>query len=358
MNSVSNNSSITSQTVALRAGVSVGTVHRVLTNQANVSDDLRRRVLEVVRELGYVHIPRKRSRVGEITENQDESRPTLTTVLFCAPNRKTPDLREAYIYKILRGVEIGCRENNISLVFQSIEDSPAAIEQIEALVRRNSIDGLVLHNYKSIEFIENLKNLQLPIILVDAQRPAGLNLDVVISDNASGGNLVVEHLVKLGHREIAFINGPTRYSMQRRMEGFRNALLEAGLSYNPDLIHEGDLSLEGGEQAMNELLARKVKFSAVFCANDLMAFGAIRALNAAGYQVPDDISVIGFDDIEASTLVSPALTTIHASPEDKGRVAINRLIERVQKPDSPIVWSILPVYLVERSSTAPCRDNF
>jgi DNA-binding LacI/PurR family transcriptional regulator len=101
---------------------------------------------------------------------------------------------------------------------------------------------------------------------------------------------------------------------------------------------------------MQELLARKVKFTAVFCANDLMALGSIRALNEAGLRIPEDVSVVGFDDIEASTLVSPALTTIHGGPENKGKVAVSCLLERVRHPHSPIVWSILPVYLVERSS--------
>lgn len=335
----------------------MGTVHRVLTNQANVSEELRERVLHTIRELGYVRVPRKRIKSGAGNAEDKLYKTRLDTVLFCAPNRKTADLREAYIYRIFGGVERGCSENNISILFQSLEDSSNATEQVEALIQRTAIDGILLHNFSSTELVENLKKLQLPIVLVDSQQPTGLGLDLVITDNTAGGNLVVEHLVKLGHREIAFINGPTRYSMKRRMEGYRNALIDAGLDYKPELIHEGDLSLEGGAQAMRELLERGVEFSAVFCANDLMALGAIRALNAAGLQVPDDISVVGFDDIEASTLVSPALTTIHANLEDKGKVAVYRLIERAQKPDSPVVWITLPVYLVERSSTAPLVKN-
>jgi LacI family transcriptional regulator len=341
------NSSVTSREIARQAQVSVGTVYRVLSNEPNVDNELRSRVLRVIDELGYVHFPRKRTQVGlrSLTKPQTG----ISTVTFCVPARKPPGTA---LHHVLHGVESECAQNNISLHYTVIEDKSEAAAQFETLLERDNPDGLILVNYSSPALVEKVLALKLPVILIDPREQFGMNVDIVTSESFNGMLMGMEHLVQLGHREIALINSPYRYSGQRRNRAYILALIEHNLPYAPEKTTHCELTVEGGEAAVRELLARGVRFTALCCANDLVAWGAIRALNAAGLRVPQDVSVIGNDNLEVATLATPALTTINADNEGKGRVAVQRLIERNRRPDAPYINAVLPVALVKRASTA------
>jgi len=344
--------SITSRDVARRADVSVGTVMRVLRKDGGVTDALRERVQRAIDELGYIHVPRKTRGVehGNGVKRHD----TLRTVSFCVPITRNPHVQDAYFYQTLRGAQSECASRQISVVYTTYEDTPRALPEIKQAVQRGLADGLILINYGSRQLIEGLLELDVPLVLIDPHQPVGLPVDSVIYDALDGVLLAMQHLIDLGHREIAFINGPQqRYTMQRRLEGYRTALATAGIPFRAELVVNGDTTPEGGQREMQQLLAAGHRFTAVLCANDYTAFGAIQALNAAGLRVPEDVSVVGFDDIDAAKLVSPPLTTIHADLEGKGSVAIGRLLERTTRSGGPFVRSVVQVHLIERASTAP-----
>ena len=172
-------------------------------------------------------------------------------------------------------------------------------------------------------------------------------------DNVAAAKVAVNHLLTLGHRRIAFVSGPadSPISVDRR-HGYEAALKQAGISPTVSLVAPGDFSMEAGVRAIESFLARKQKFSAVFCSNDEMAIGAMRALATHGLDVPGDVSIVGFDDIRFARYTSPALTTIAQPKNEIGREAMRMLIELLNDPSTPVLKRVLSADLVVRGSTA------
>ncbi len=346
-----NSSNVTSYDVARAAQVSVGTVIRVLNNKPNVDEEIRTRVLQAIDQLGYIYVPKKRQGIATMVKADI----TLQSVMLCIPPMSNKQaLQEIYYYTVLRGAQKVCAENDLHLMYNVVDDSADGLEQVKSSAGRGFVDGLVLINYGSREFIEGIQQSQIPFVLVEPRIPSPFSIDTVVSDDFYGGKLAVEHLLSLGHRAIACIGTSSANATQLRFDGYRIALNDAEIAYQPELFVrvQSDLTVDEGQWAMQQLLKRSVTFSAVFCMNDNIALGAIRALNAAGLRVPDDISIVGFDNHEGATLSHPPLTTIEGSPEQKGMVAIQRLLDRTMRPNTIIVQSLLPVHLVTRASTA------
>jgi DNA-binding LacI/PurR family transcriptional regulator len=349
-----NSSNVTSYDVARVAQVSVGTVIRVLNNKPNVDEEIRTRVLQAIDQLGYIYVPKKRQGVATV----GKAEVTLKSVMLCIPPmRNTQALQEIYYYTVLRGAQKVCAENDLHLMYNVVDDSVDGLEQVKSSIERGFVDGLILINYGSHELIEGIHQLQIPLVLVEPRIPAIFPIDTVVSDDFYGGKLAVKHLLALGHRTIACIGTSEAYVTQLRFDGYRIALNDAEIVYRPELfVHvRSDLTVDEGRWAMQQLVERGVKFSAVFCMNDNVALGAIRVLNTAGLRVPEDISIVGFDNHEGAALSHPPLTTIEGTPEQKGMVAIQRLIDRVTRPNSIVMQSVLPVHLVTRASTAVVR---
>jgi LacI family transcriptional regulator len=345
-----NSSNATSYDVARVAQVSVGTVIRVLNNKPNVDEEIRARVLDAINELGYVYVPKKRQ-MATPTGRTDV---TLKSVMLCVPPMiNTQALQEIYYYTVLRGAHKVCAENDLHLMYNVIDDSAEGLEQVKSSYERGFVDGLILVNYGSSDLIEGIHQLQIPLVLVEPRNPAISSTDTVVSDDYYGGKLAVNHLLSLGHRAIACIGTGPVYVTQLRFDAYRIALNDAEIIYRPELFVrvQNDMTITEGQWAMEQLLKRGVEFSAVFCMNDNVALGAIRALNAAGLRVPDDISVVGFDNHEGAALSQPPLTTIEGAPAQKGMVAIQRLLDRAARPTTIIMQSTLPVHLVTRAST-------
>lgn len=352
---------ITTNEIAKMAQVSVGTVSRVITNQPNVDNTLRARVLKVISETGYIHNPRKRSSsdVTSQKENADNLsvNSPLKNITFGVPIRKSPAFNEPYFYQVLHGVEDECTRRKIDLMYQVIPDDPASLEKIAELRERGLADGLILVNYASKELIEGIQALKAPVILIDPQQPVGLKVDVIISDFYNGTTQAMQYLFAKGHRKIALINGPSRYSTKMREQSYRINLEEMNLPFDSNLIvSDKDQVPEGGEEAVEELLSRKLEFTAIVCANDNMGLGANRALLAAGLNIPQDVSVVGYDDHGTALLATPTLTTMHANNVGKGSLAVRRLVDRALEPENPTSWSIFPAYLVERNSTGSLAE--
>ncbi|GCE09667.1 LacI family DNA-binding transcriptional regulator [Dictyobacter aurantiacus] len=344
--------SVTVKDVARKADVSVGTVSRVFNNHSNVSEEIRDRVLKAAAELGYDRIvspepPRTGARaikeIGFLYGDLADSSATISNPFWT---------------HILNGVEQEARRSNIKVTYRSIEELIQNPQELYSTVQEMKLGGILMVGPAERETVAVLKSLDIPLMLVDNYVP-GLSVNSVLSDNFEGARTAVNHLIDNGHREIAFIGGPvmpgprpvdTIYTFERRSAGYRTALLDAGIPVNYDLIDNGSFGIDGGYQACQRLLERKAAFTALFCANDEIAIGAMKALRQAGYHLPEDISVVGFDDIVLVEHLTPALTTIRIKKEAMGAVAVRRLLEQGNDPFDTSICNILEVELIQRDS--------
>lgn len=350
--------SITAKEVARRAAVSVGTVSRVFNNHSNVSDEIRQRVLKVAADLGY-------TRPGGQQVLSPGRLLKEVGFLYCHKGDTLPLTLNPYWAPIFYGVEREARLSNIKLSYRTLDEEGQSARQLTAFLSEMRPGGLLLVGPAELETVKAFQATGLPLVLVDHYLPDLLPpVDAVLGDNFQGARLAMEHLFALGHRRIAFLGGNTQpgarpaypiYSIQQRWASYCMALLDHGLEVDYELVESGELNAESAYAACQRLLARGVNFSAIFCADDITAIGALKALREAGRSVPTDVSLIGFDDIELSQHVTPPLTTIHLSADQLGATALRTLIARVTNPDASCVTNLLGVTLIKRGSVAAAR---
>ncbi|MBV9231713.1 MAG: LacI family DNA-binding transcriptional regulator [Chloroflexi bacterium] len=351
-------SSVTAKDVAQRAEVSVGTVSRVFNNHSNVSEEIRQRVLKVAADLGYFRT------YGQPSITRPGNR-VLKEVgfLYCSSIEETPKTLDPYWGPIFYGVESESRQSNIKITFRTITDICYIPHLLTTLLYEMRLGGVLLVGQAEAETLAVIQATKIPVVLVDnyIADPAH-PVDTILPDNFQGARLAMDYLFSEGHRKIAFIGGPTdstprpiykMYSIQQRWVSYCMALLDRGLPIDYDLVESGILTLESGYEACNRLLERKVDFTAIFCADDITAIGAMKALREAGRRVPEDISLIGFDGIDLGQHVTPSLSTIRVNTEELGAVALKTLIARASNPDAPYVTTLLGVELVKRDSVVP-----
>lgn len=319
------NNKITMSDVANMAQVSEATVSRVLNNTPGVSSSNREAVLAAVKQLGYT--PRKRAKAREVSN----------TVLCLGTSYLSSELQLSghYFPAIIESVQEECSEQGINLMLMSHGARPDALKEVQRVIEQGTIDSMVLLYILNPEVIETLLSFDIPCVLLNSYFP-WLPVDSVNSDSFSGTLIAMHHLIDNGHRRIALVDALSDYQyywVNMRRVAYRHALQQAGIPYDPDLVACGYLNPNGGEHSMQQILDRKTPFTAVVCCNDESAFGAMRALQAAGLRVPEDVSIIGHDDVNATTLVTPALTTVRVSRYDLGRIAIQLLKDRIANPD-------------------------
>jgi LacI family transcriptional regulator len=322
-------------------------------------------VLQAAAELGYFN---QRSRLSLISPNGASSARHvlvlrdigffLTSVAGDEPVTGNP-----FWSVVLHGVEQEATGAGARVTYRSINaDQPDLLAES---VRAGRLDGILLVGPAPAEVVRALRGGDRPLVLVD-NAVSEVPVDAVLSDNFGGGRAAVGHLLELGHRDVAFIGGPfgvsagplrhptnTVWSLEQRALGYHTALSEAGIQ--PDYrLYEGDNHTpEGGYAACRRLLAGGVPFTAIFCANDAAAIGAMRALHEAGRAVPRDVSVIGFDDIEVAQHLTPPLTTVRVDKEAIGAWAVQRLVARALTPGTPCSTTTLHVDLIQRATAAP-----
>jgi LacI family transcriptional regulator len=339
--------------VAGHAGVSPGTVSRVLNNVPNVDGEIKQRVLTSVKSLGYIHVPKRRTNiVNQYSEPVGKKLLQVSSIIMCVREMETPAPRNLYYSHVLHGAQTECARRAVNMVYSSLKDSAASISEVQAILQRSQAAGLLLVGLNNRALIEKVLQLNLPLVLVNNHFP-NLAADTVVCDFYEGTKLAIGHLVELGHRNIVFVTGPNDdYSVQRRVEGYRIGLIKAGLPYRPELVFQSNMTISGGEEVARRILESNLDYSAICCVNDGTAIGVVRTLRAAGVRVPDDVSVMGFDNLDVAALISPSLTTIHTNIEALGMLAIDHLIERVQRPDRLYRHTLVGVELVRRASTA------
>jgi LacI family transcriptional regulator len=326
--------------VARRAGVAPITASRVINNSGYASEDVRRRVLQAAETLGYTPNALARS----LRSNQTR---TLALVLT--------DVTNPFWTTVARGVEDTASEAGFNVILCNTDESEIKQEAyIETLVQKR-VDGMLLVPAGSHpQPITYLRQHGVPVVVLDRCLP-GLQVDSVRSDSLGGAYELTRLLLSLGHRQIAVISGPHGVSTaEDRVAGYRQALAEAGVTPLDAWIRYGTFTIESGQQMMGEILSLPERPTALFACNNFLAIGALQALRQAGLNVPNDISVAGFDDLPAAMVVDPFLTAAAQPAYEMGQRATLLLLDRLgkEKPTSH-QEIILPVAILRRGSTQP-----
>ncbi len=327
---------LTLEDVGRHCGVSRSTVSRVINDSPLVNDATKQRVLKAIRELNYAPNFIARS----LTRNKTD---TLAVTL--------PDITGGVFPEILAGMDeiASQRGNHLLVVF--LGGARPKTSTMEELIARRRVDAiLTVASTVNDRELRDLAELGLPIVCVAHKSPVK-SIPSALFDDAGGAKEGARHLLSLGRRRIVNLRGPKEsFDAEERSRGFRAAMKEAGVAPDPALDVVGDFVREGGARAMRELLDRKVTFDAVFAGNDEMAIGAIEVLGERGLSVPDDVCVVGFDDIESARFIG--LSTLRSPMRELGRVAARMAFELVEgrKPVEP---PPLPVELVQRASSTP-----
>jgi DNA-binding LacI/PurR family transcriptional regulator len=331
--------------VAALAAVSHQTVSRVINGQTSVAEPTRRRVLDAIEQLGYVPSPMARGLISNRTH-------TLGMV--------TADVSDGFFARAVAGAEAEARRRNYYLIVGSVEESPDDQEGTGylRLMLDRRVEGLILARPGVVvagDQLERATRASIPLLSIGSSQPHGFT--VVDVDNRRGGLDATHHLIELGHRAIATIVGPLEWpSAAARRTGYEDALRAAGIPADPALVETApDWGLESGYAATDRLLARGRPITAIFAHSDLMAIGAIRRLRSEGLRVPDDVSVIGYDDLPVAAFVDPPLTTVHQPMREVGALAADILLDRIAGLDRDRGPHLLPASLVVRQSAARPR---
>lgn len=301
--------------VALKAGVSIATVSRVLNKTGPVAEETRRRILETIETLRYVPHGAARSLITNQTE-------TIGVLL--------PDLYGEFFSEVIRGIDLAARRSGYHVLVSGFHSDRA---EIEAVLRamRGRVDGLIVLS-PDVDAQTLRRNLPetLPVVLLNTPVD-GASFDAIEVDNYGGAFAMVRHLGALGHRRIALVQGPAEnVDARERLRGYRDALRALGAERSEGLEIAGDFSEESGYRAGERLLALAPRPTAVFAANDSMAIGCLLALRAAGVRVPEDVAVAGFDDVPIARYVTPPLTSVHVPIAELGTRAMERLLHAVE----------------------------
>ncbi|MDW7681493.1 MAG: LacI family DNA-binding transcriptional regulator [bacterium] len=332
---------VTIKDVAKKAGVSVSTVSLVINKKSAITEETRQRVLQAIEELNY-H-PRRIAQ-GLASKRNGNIGFILTDYHFSRA--------EPFYTKIFLGSEFEARHHNYYLLLTTIQNKFTQSDIPRFLLEKN-VDGVILAGKVPTGLIEHISGYGLPTVFVDYTPPKGKYF-AVLMDNIDGAKQAVGHLIEKGHRKIAFIGGDISHpSIQSRLEGYRQALMEANLVYNEQLVITSSPNTTDidGYQSTCALIQNGEPLTAIFAANDAMAFGCNRCLKEKNIRVPDQIALVGFDDVELAVEMEPRLTTIKVNKEDIGAIAVKSLVEMLDT-NRKINGNILaPVELIVREST-------
>ncbi len=330
----------TMKDVAERSGVSVTTVSHVVNGTRYVSEEVRLRVERVMEEIGY--------RPNVLARGLRRGEATLLGLVV-------PDATNPYFAEIARAVADACSERGYAVIVCNSDGRRDREKEAVEVLAANRVGGIFLVNVGVTERDAALfEGLDIPMVMLDREIP-GIAVDSIQIDNAHGGRQATEHLLALGHRRIACIAGPSQVSPSAdRVTGYRQALEALGVAFDPGLVERGDFTPSSGYDCARSLMAREKRPTAIFACNDLMAFGAITALAESGLSVPDDVSVVGFDDIALAAYFNPSLTTVAQPRLEMGRAAAKILLERMRDGTLPRRRPVLMnTTLVVRRSSAP-----
>ena len=334
------NKKLTLEEIGKLAGVSRSTVSRVINAQPDVKDQIRERVLKVIEETGYIPNPAARSLAMHRSGILGLVIPRRVATLFGDP----------YFSRLTQGITQACYSQGYMLslfLFYSKEDEQMALSHI---LQNSYLDGVIVQaTTDSDPVIPHLHKSSMPFLVLGRLNQMEATISYIDVDNVSGAYKATTHLIELGYRRIAHIAGvlDNRPALDRKA-GYERALREHNLPIDQDLIVEGYFNEEGGYSSIEKLLPEKP--DAIFVASDMMAFGAVRAIKDAGLVVPDDIAVVGFDDLPPSRRSDPMLTTIRQPILRFGASAVDVLIEIINSRNKPPRQTLFDTELIIRDS--------
>lgn len=338
--------------VARAAGCSLSTVSLVVNKQGYVSDGTRARILKVVDELGY-HPTRSARGLA--------SRTSGNIGFILRDDHFTQ--AEPFYTRVFLGAEFAARDLKYYLLLTTVGHQFSERADLPQFLLERNVDGLIIAGKVDVRFIDRIERFGLPMVFIDFEVKRKRHPGVLI-DNRGGATAAVAHLIGLGHTDIAFVGGDIEHpSLAERLQGYRDTLAEHGLPIRKHFIEveEPDSRVTNGAYAMERLLRRRPLPTAVFTANDAMAIGCMRQIRQAGLRVPDDIAIVGFDDIEMCALVEPRLTTVRVFKEELGRVAMEHLAAAISDRLTKVVTTHVAVELIVRESSggqrAPLRSQ-
>ncbi|MFU2092462.1 substrate-binding domain-containing protein [Gallibacterium anatis] len=325
----------TMKDIARIAKVSTSTVSHVINNTRYVSDEIREKIMKVVNELNYT--PSAVARSLKVKETK-----TLGMLVTATSN--------PFFAEVVSGVEQYCNQHHYNLIISSIDGNEQRLQQnIQTLIQKQ-VDGLLLMYSDTRHAMVEQLNLNLPIVVMDWW-PTELNADKIYENSEFGAYLATKTLIEQGHKNIAIITGKLDKSLaHNRLLGYQKALQDAHLPINPDWIIESHFDFEGGVEGMKKLLQITPRPTAVFACSDTIAVGVYQVAWQQGLRIPQDISVIGYDNIMLAQYLTPPLTTIHQPKAELGKLAVETLLERIKSPDLKYKTTMLQPQLIWRAS--------
>ena len=323
--------------VAESAGVSYATVSHVINNTRLVSPETRERVLAAMTALNY--------RPNAVARSLRQGKTNTIGLVL-------PDSANPFFAEISRSIEDEAFNKGYSVFLCNTElDTQRELFYVDVLSKKQ-VDGIIFvaagDQADSLDF---LVRRNMPVVMIDRDVP-NVEVDAVLTDNELGGFLATQHLLELGHTRIACIAGPSSITPSaERIVGYRKALEQAGLSYDESLVLRGDYHSQSGMEITHSILKMNPRPTAIFALNDLMALGALRAAAEAGCSVPNDLAIVGYDDLDIARFTNPPLTTIAQPKKEVGTQAVSILVDRMTRKSSPPSRLVLPPELIIRRST-------
>jgi len=327
---------ITLKMVAESAGVSVNTASRAINSKSDINEETKKRVLQVAQELGYVR---------NATAVALRTRKTGTIGVVIADNRNP------FYAELLNGIEVAAREKNYHIILANTQRDYKKEEEAINLLLTKRVDGLLITPVQDKdEDIKNLLDANIPFVVVGRDFE-NIEIDAVFNDEVKGGFLATEYLIKKGHKRIALVDGFIYKSPAKgRLEGYKKALDKYRISLDESLISVGDINIEDGYERTKQMLEKNLDFTAIFTYNDMMAFGSMQAIKEKGLRIPEDIGLVGYDDIQFSSLISPSLTTIRLKKQELGIESVKLLFSRINREHKKTKKIMLDVELQIRET--------
>jgi len=327
---------ITLKMVAEKAGVSVNTASRAINRKPDINQETKKRILKVAQELGYV---RNDTAVALRTKK------TGTIGVVIADNRNP------FYAEVLNGMEVAARGKNYHIILANTQRDYKKEEEAINLLLAKRVDGLLITPVQDRDDdIKNLIKANIPFVVVGRDFE-NIEVNAVYNNEVKGGFLATEYLIKKGHKKIAFMGGFLYKSPARgRLGGYKKALNKYKIPWDDTLISIGEIDIEDGYCRTKQMLEEKLNFTAIFTYNDMLAFGAMRAIKEKGLRIPEDIGLVGYDDISFSSLISPLLTTIRLKKQNLGVESVRLLLSYINNQRKKTKKIILNVELIVRET--------
>jgi DNA-binding LacI/PurR family transcriptional regulator len=324
--------------VASKAGVSIATVSRVINGSPRLSEETRTNVMKAIKEMEY-----QPSRVAKRLRSKSTSGKLIGVLI--------PDIQNPFYVDVLRGIEEIAYQHNYALIMCNFGQDEKKEKLYLEILRSEAIDGLLTAPAREDdEEVTRLVEGGLPIVCVD-RGLKNVDVDVVMVNNRKGAFQAVDHLAKSGYKRIAYISGlPAIPSSYQREMGYREALEKNGIEFNSDLVKYGDSKYESGKTLCNELLSDRNPPDAIFTGNNLITLGALETIHNRGMKIPDEVAIIGFDDMFWSASLFPPLSAVRQPAFEIGRRAMELLIQRIHDPKRSCIQMILNPELMIRKS--------